>query len=809
MMGLIQDVKIALRRLGKAPGFTALGILAMALGIGVNTAIYSLADVALYRPLPLTHLDDLVGVFGKDQRATESFNSLTPADLTYFQEHAKNLTSVSGYQSTSYNLTNSGNPVRARGVKVSTNYFTTLGESPMLGRVFPEQSTASDRTIVLSHALWTRAFNEDRQIVGTTVQLDGLNYEVLGVMPPKIRFPAGVDLWLPLVFGPDEKHNTRSRYLGVVGRLAPNASLEEANAEIRALAATIEREHPDSHTNWSAQLVPLRDHLIGEHGGAFVRLLVGTAILVLLIASANVAILQYARLSSRGRETAVEAALGARRWQLTRKVLVESWLLSLGGIVAGVAAAWGGLRLLYVLMPAELTVYVPNWENLGINAHSFLYACLAAGAAGLIAGILPALFGPKVNLNESLKEAGQGGITRVSKHHRWKRALVVVQVALALALLAGAGVMVKGFHKMTQPAEAHQPDGVLTFRLALPDTQYPNDHEQVRFARALRDAISRMPEVNEAGYVRHLPHTGNWTTSSYGIEGWPDPQPGERRDAQRQSIGADYFEAMRLPLLEGRRFETSDDADALPVAIVSKSFVRKHLSDRQAIGQRIKRGSLQSDREWLTIVGVVDDIMHNLFDRQPRPTVYRPYAQAPADHYSMLVRTSGDPTTLIPNIRQAVASLDPNLALYEVFTLREVVDQSAFGVRLMSAMMSLFGGLALVLCAVGIYSMMAFAVNERVQEIGIRVVLGARRGDVLGKFLTSGARLALVGLLMGILPALALTGLISSITNEVFPAEPTVMLTVLFLLLAVSMLACFVPAYRATRIDPIIALRND
>ncbi len=802
------DFRYAFRMLARSPGATAVAVLSLGLGIGANTAIFSTADALLFRPLLIKDLDRIVTIFSSRAGQPEDYNSISPADFEDFREQSHTVEALSAYNWSTVNITGSGEPEAVRGFLVSANFFRTLRADPLIGRTFldEEGEPGSDQVAVLSQGLWERRFGADRSVVGRTVQIDGRPHQVVGVMPANLRFPPPAEIWMPLALTPEQRHMRGAFYLETVGRLRDGASLGEVQAEIAGLGRRLSEQYPQTHTKRTARVGLLREYVSGNLTAEYMRMLMWAVAFVLLIACANVANLLLARISGRGREFAIRTALGAARWRVVRQLLAESVLLGLAGSIVGVLFALWSVDVMRAHMPPEVEIFLPGWGRLSVNKAALLYTLSIAVAGGVLAGIAPALVGARADVNEGLKSGGRGS-TFGRGRHRLRSLLVVSEIVLAVVLLIGAGLLVKGFRAVTRPSPNLEPTKVLTMRVLLPEVRYPKDHDVADFQGRLLDRLRGLTGA-DSSLITNVPYSGNSSNSAFTIEG-REERRGDLFYAQLQSASPDYFRTMRIPLLSGRGFTDVDGERSPLVAVVSETFVRTYFPGENPIGKRFKIGRANSKEPWREIAGVVADIRHEPWDKSLRALIYRPVAQAPRRNVDIVLRAAGDPRQLIAPVRALVYSIDPNQPVTEIKTLDKVISDQLNGYAYVAWMMGIFGVLALALAAAGVYSVMAYSVAERTQEIGVRMALGASQTGVVRMVLCNGMTLAGAGLALGLAAGFGVARLMSTLLFGVSTWDFTALAVSCAVLVASALAACYVPARRAARVDPMIALRYE
>jgi putative ABC transport system permease protein len=815
MDNFLQDLRYSVRRLFKAPGFTLVVILTLGLGIGANTAIFSAVNAVLLRPLPYHDPGQLVTI----QHLYPSLNALkAPVSVPGFrdyQQRGRTFASMAVQTNWNANLTGVGEPVRLQGARVTGRLFATLEVPALLGRTIQpgEDSAGRNHVVVLSYGLWQRLFGGERSVVGRTLSLNGESYEVIGVMPPEFRdfFNRSVEIWTPLVFTPDQfvDGNRTTEFLNLTARIKDGVPAAQAGSEMKALAEQLKRQYPDNYPpDWSLIVTPLSQQATGNIRPALLVLL-GAVGFVLLIACANVANLLLARAAVRNKEIAVRTALGATRERLIRQLLTESVLLALGGGALGLGLAFWGLRAVLAVNAANL----PRADEIGIDLPVAGFTLVVSLVTGLLFGLAPALQLSRVDLHGALKEGGRGAAgDRGGQAVR--RSLVVAEVALALTLLTGAGLLVKSFARLQGVDPGFAADHLLTFNLALPAAKYPADTQQIAFFDQVLPALATIPGVRAVGATSTLPFGGSWSTASFEIEGYQPPknQPGPWGDVRAVSPG--FFQALRIPLLKGRLLSDEDRAGSRPVAVIDEEFVHRYWPREDPLGKRFTFGppagvADTSAREWIEVVGVVGHTKHEGLDAEARLQLYRPYRQAGQPSLSVALRTAGDPEGYTNLARAAVRSVDPDQPISGVHTMDELISLSVGQRRLSMLLLSLFSGIALVLASIGIYGVMSYSVSQRSRELGVRIALGAARGDVLRLVLRQGMSLALLGIGIGVGAAFLLTRLIRSQLYQVGAGDPLTFAGVALLLGVTALAANLIPALRATRVDPAVVLREE
>lgn len=817
MDALLQDFRHALRRLRHSPAFSAIVVLTLALGIGANTAIFSVVNTVLVRPFPYRDSERLVTI----DHFYPSLNNLEAGasapgfrDLRDQGQIFDGVFVETGWQPA---LTGMGEARRVTGARVSGQYFTTLGVAPLRGRVIREDEDVqgSHRVAVISYGMWQRDFGGEDGVVGRSIILNNEPFEIVGVMPPTFHdfFNRRAELWAPLALGPEEFADNRrtNEWLSLIARLEPGVTVDRARREMTAFAERLKQDYPDNYgRTWTLKVSTLVEKNAGGIRPVLLVLL-GAVGFVLLIACANVANLMLVRASGRLKEIAVRAALGATRRDLMRQLLAESVVLSVLGGALGLGLAWAGIRAVVALQPAN----VPRVDDLTIDGFVMLFTVVVAIGTGLIFGLVPAIRASRTNLQDTLKEGGRTGSADRSGH-ALRRSLVVAEMALALTLLMGAGLLIKSFSRLTEVDPGFDSDRLLTFVLALPAAKYPEPPVRLAFWDRLIPAIAQVPGVTGVGTTTNIPFGGNWSTGSFSVEGYqpPEGQPGPWGDLRL--VNETYHEVMRIPLVRGRYFTPRDDANATPVAIVDEGLVRRYWPNDNPIGKRITFDDPQASDsvDWITVVGVVGHAKHEGLDAESRVQVYFPLRQLQQIGFGgafqgVVVRTAGDPLQMLPAVRGAVHEIDRDIPVSAPTTMDQNIARSMGQRRFAMLLLGLFAGLALLLASIGIYGVMSYAVTQRSHELGIRMTLGATRGNVLGLVLRSGMTMVLVGSAIGIVGAFTMRRVIEGQLYGIAATDPATFGLVVGTLVAVAALATLIPAIRATRVDPVVALREE
>jgi len=809
MTGLLQDVRYALRQLRKNPGFTAVAVITLALGIGANTTMFTSVNAMLLRPFPFPHLDRIVSVWESVPKQNDYRMNVAPGNFRDWTEQAKGFEQLAAVQGWDANLTGGSVAQHVEGFRVSSGFFPLLGMPMQLGRSIGSADFQSDAApvVVVKYSFWQQHLGSDPGIVGSQLLLNGEKFAVAGVTSPEFDFPPGTQVWTPLNLNDAQKADRENHSLIVFGRLGEGVSMARAEANLQAIATRLAQEYPN--TNGSHE-VSLRDMVDDLSGGSkqFVLVLMGAAAFVLLLCCANVANLQLARAFARQKEIALRTALGATRWHIGRQLLVESTVLALlGGGGALLLASWGN-ALMRRNLPAFIVEHVAGLKHLQVDGRVFLFTLAIAVVTGVITGLAPAWHLARPSLNDTLKEGGRSSSLSVSRH-RLRRLLVVSEVALSLVLLVGAGTMVKGFQTLVATDMGFDRSHVLTFHVALPEQKY-RDKDRVRgyYDRVLRE-IATLPGVETAASVTSLPSGWTWNWVEFAAEGKPLATPGQTPSAISQIVTPGFFSALRVPLRKGRLLSEQDTAEAPPVAVISATMAQQNWPDQDPLGKHIQMGRPAAAGPMRTIVGIVGDVKPDPLERDPAPTVYIPLAQQPESTSSFVVRTSGDPLALASSITTQLRSVDPEQPAYDVRSLEQVVSDGLSGIEVSAHMMLVFGFSALTLAAAGIFAVMAYSVRQRTHEIGVRIALGARRVDVLRLVVGFAMRMAGVGLVIGLSLATLLTRALSSALFGVVQTDVVTFALLTFLLAAVAAMAAYIPARWAMKVDPMVALRYE
>ena len=812
---MFKELRYAARALLKRPAFSVVAVLTLALGIGANTAIFSVVNATLLRPLPFKDPERVVMIWGYLPQMAQTADKLPNSAPNFLglKSQSQSFERLAVFRSWSWQLTGGGEPELLRGARVSADFFEAVGAGPILGRAFTAEEDLPNRApvAIISHGLWQRHFGGDQNVLGKTITLTGQNAMVVGVMPEGFQFPGGAnmipglqfalqnDVWMPIAFTDEERQRHGNLNLATIGRLKPGVSTAQGEAELRA----IQQGLPLGTIGFTLNVLPLHQQMVGTIRKPLLVLL-ATVAFVLLIACANIANLLLARATSRQKEIAIRAALGAARKRIVGQLLTESLLLSLtGGAIGLLLAVWGN-SLLVSIIPRE----VPRINDVGVDPRILLFTLAISLLTGLIFGLVPALQASRFDLNQSLKE-GVRGMTSGAGQNRLRGLLVVSEVAMALVLLIAAVLLMKSFMRLIDVNPGFNPEHVLTLDVQLPNlppSRYERKEEQQAFFQGLMTRLKALPGVENAGGVLSLPLTGAHEGTDVFLEGQEATPAGQRPNADYTIVTPDYFATLQIPLLQGRYFTAEDKQDA-PLAIIVNDMLAARLWPGQnPIGKRFRVGFEEEKRE---VVGLVGSIKQMTLDSEARGAMYLPHLQAPTPGLTVLVRTRGEPLSMGAAVREEVRAIDKDVPVTKVQTMEKVFGASVAQPRFSMLVVGLFAALALVLSAVGIYGVMAYAVSRRSHEIGVRMALGAGANQVLKLVLKDGMTLALAGIAIGLLGAFALTRLMASLLFGIGAKDPATFISVAFFLALVAFIACYIPARRATKVDPLVALRNE
>jgi putative ABC transport system permease protein len=810
METLLKDIRYGIRGLLKRPGFTVIALITLALGIGANTAIFSVVNAVLLQPLPFQKPEELVIVWEDATFAGFPHNTPAPANYVDWKTQNQSFVDMAASHEDSFNLTGDGEPERVSSYSVTANFFPLLGVQPLLGRNFLEEEDrpGANKVVMLSYSLWQSRYGGDRNILNREVLLNGEKHQVVGVMPASFQFFAkDVRLWVPIAFDQEDLANRGGHYLTVVARLKPGVPVTQAQADMNAIMRRIAVDHPGEtmEGKLGAVVLPMRDEFVGDARSSLIVLLVAVAF-VLLIACANVAGLLLARAVARRKEIALRMALGAGRSRVVRQLLTESLLLAVAAGVLGSLLAYGSFTFLQGLVPEEMAIAA----SLKLDVRILIFTIAISIVTGIIFGLVPALQSANFDLNDALKQSSG----RVTSTGRLRSAMIVFEVALSLVLLVGAGLLIQTLFQLFRQYSMLEPEKVLTMRTILPREKYKEPQRRDSYYKQVLQRVEHLPGVMAAGYSTSIPLAWKGGTSGFYPEGLKSPIPGMAYDANHREVSTNYLKAMNIPLRQGRYFESSDNAQSLPVAIINETMARQYWPGENALGRRFKVGDPdEPGKQWKEIVGIVADIRQMGIDEPVKAEMYLPYEQitdwpgyVPRD---LAIRTNGDSSNLVGPVRQIIREVDPDQPVSNVATMAEVLGTETAQRRMGMIMLAGFAALALLLASLGIYGVLAYFVTQHTNEIGVRQALGATPRNILLLVLRKGMGLTLIGVGIGLVAAFALTRLMSSLLFGVTAADPLTFATVPLVLVGVALLACYIPARRATKVDPLVALRYE
>jgi putative ABC transport system permease protein len=803
---LLRDLRYALRILINKPGFTIVAVLTLALGIGANTAVFSVVNAVLLRPLPYGDPDRLVFVSEKSAEIENKPFSLP--NYHDWRDRNQTFEDMAAYKFADFNLTGIEPSERLQGAMVSASIFDVLNVEPALGRSFLEEDDklGSNRVLAISHGLWERRFGKQQDVIGKTLELDGQSYTIIAVTPRDFKFPPSsdrVDVWVPIELFGDKwitSRNTRPA-IYAVGRLKSGVSLDLARTQMDVLAGQLEKEYPESNAGNRANVTLLQTQVVKDMRPALL-ILMGTVGCILLIGCINVANLLLVRAISRQGEIAVRLAVGANRRHLIRQLITESMVLSLIGGGIGLLLANYGLNVLLSIIPE-------NYMRLGeikIDPWTLIFTFLISLLAGVIFGLVPSFHASKLDLNDMLKESGRS-LMGGAAIQRLRGLLVVVEIAIAFVLLIGSGLMIKSFMRVMDQNPGFDPNNVLTMQMTLPEARYPKEQQRAQFSEQSLQRVQSLPGVRYAGLITPLPVSGAGWQTTFLVEGRPEPGPGEKPLADLAMVSPDYFQAMGGPIMEGRYFTDQDRDGAQMVAIIDETMAHRFWPDETPTGKRLRKGAANSP--WLTIVGVVKHVKNYGVAEKSNMELFTPYLQNPVNSLTLVVRTNADATGLIAGIRSEITKVDKDQPIYNIRTMEQVLATSLAQRRTTTVLLTIFGAVALSLSIVGIYGVMAYSVSQRRHEIGVRMALGAQRSDIMKLILRQGLILIVFGIAIGVGGSSLLSRLLTSLLFGVSPFDPITFVGVLLGLIMVGMLACYIPALKATKVDPTIALKSE
>ncbi|HYP29575.1 MAG TPA: ABC transporter permease [Blastocatellia bacterium] len=807
MEKLLQDLRYSARMLAKKPAFTTVALLTLALGIGANSAIFSVVNAVLLRPLPYKDPERLVMLFHSYPNINLPRASVSPGGFMDYREQASSFEQLTAFQGQGVNLTDEGEPERVQGLNVSANFFDTLGVAPAKGRGFSEgeDQVGNSSVVVLSHGLWQRRFGSDPSILDRTIMLNGSPYSVIGVLPPTFKLPQEAELFTPLTFTPEQLSPAQRgwEFLNVIGRLKPGVTQAEAQAEMDTISARLREQFYASNSNWGVKVFSLQEVLVENLRFALIFLLmvVGS---VMLIACANVANLLLARSAVRQKEIAIRSALGASRLRMIRQLLTESLLLSLLGGALGLALAYVSVRFISASLPAR----IPRLIEVTIDSQVMGFTLLASVLTALIFGLAPALKISKPQLGETLKEGGRTGAS-ASGHHLLRSLLVVSEVAVALLVLISAGLTSRSFAKLLEVDPGFNPENVLTLQMALPTSKYKEASQISAFQDELLQKLKNIPGVQAASVITNLPMSGNNWSSSFNVEGLTVAPGDMSPHGDPRGIGPEYFEVMKIPLKKGRTFDERDNAKSTPVVIIDELLAKTYFPDQDPIGKRLTFEGRDDKVIWREIVGVVGFLKHYGFEGKNQVHYYFPNSQRPQRTTNFVLRTDSDPMSVVPAVKASVLGIDKDLPVARVMAMDRIVYNSTAEKRFSMLLLNIFAGIAMIMAAVGLYGVMSYSVTQRTHEIGIRMALGARQSDIVRLIVGQGMLLVSIGVAIGIVMALVVTRFMQSMLFGLSATDPMTFVVVPLALSAIALAATYVPARKATRVDPMIALRYE
>ena len=796
---VLTDIRYGSRQLLKAPAFTLVAVLTLAFGIGATSAIFSVINAVMLRPLPYPQAENILSVFEIIPRYGRF--SVAPANFLDWRQQNRVFERIAAYTGGTDTFVGADGPERISRALVSWDTFELLGVAPMLGRGFRAEEDAPNQNnvVVISHGMWQRRFGSDPGVLGRSVSISGAPVTIVGVMPAGFYFPSRTaEFWRPIALNP--ANATRGgHFLGVVARLKDGVSVQQANAEIKAIAEQLATQYPNDSRDESAEAVRLHDLIVGPIRPMLLTLL-GAVAVVVLIACANVANLMLVRASVREKELAIRAAMGAGRARLVLQMFAESLVLAIAGGAAGVLLAYLAIAPIQSLSAGS----IPRVADVTIDRTVLAFACIVTLFTGLLFGLVPAWHASRPGVGAALKDGGRS--STAARGHRLRNGLLVAEVALSLVLLVGAALLLRSFARLTHVDPGFASEQVLSFAVALPQVAYPEDHHRRSFYDRLLEKLRGMPGVRAAGMVQQIPIRGDYLLS-FTIQGRPQPEPGQNPSANYRVVSPGYFEALTIPVVRGRTVGSHDTPTSPKIAVVDEAFAARHFPGEDPIGRGIDIGN--GTDGFYEIVGIVGNVRHEGLDEAPRPTMYVPFAHDAFSTMTLMVRTTGDPAEFAGTARQALREIDPALPAFAVAPLSTVLTESVAQRRFSMLLLAVFAIVALFLAAVGLYGVVAYAVSQRTQEIGLRMAIGAQRGDVLRLVLGGGMKLAIIGVMLGTAAAVAVSEYVASMLFEVTRFDVTSYVATASVLLAVSALACYIPARRAMRVDPLVALRSE
>ena len=806
MSSILQDLRYAARVLLRQPGFSLVVVLTLAIGLGANGAVFAMVDALLFRPLPAADLRDMVQIFQSNEAQHDDRDGVSPPNYFDWTRQTRSFETLAAFEWWDANLSDPAeDPEQVVGRRVSAAFFDVLRVRVAQGRGFAaqEETTGLHRVAVVGHRLWQRRWAGSPTLVGSTITIDRQPHTVIGIAPEGFGYPSGAEIWAPITFTQANLTERSRRYLEVIARLKPGVTIEAARVEMDAIASRLAKEHPDANSGYGVNLMPLSVAMLDLGMPQVLAVWQLAVVLVLLIAGANVANLLMVRGAARQRELALRLAVGASRWRVVRQLVVESVLLAVVGVTLAVPIAAGGIRLVKAFMPPEIARWILGWRELDVDGR-LLGATMVAGiVTGAVFGVLPALRASRPELSSALKEGGRGS----AGSGRALKGFVVAQVALALALLVSAGLSTRGAMRLLTQHDGYEPRGVMTFSVVLPEDAYPDDQSRKQFYQRTLERVQALPLVEVAAYSSSVPFSSGSGRRPVEVEGRPVSSASERPEIDSRTITPDYLKVLRVNLTRGRGFTGADRESAPLVAIIDEMMAERLWPGEDPMGRRFRPTHIP-DAPWLTVVGIAGNVKHDWFSGY-RPTYYTPYAQGPRSFGVLAVRTRDEETAVTPAVRQVFQEIDPDLPLADVYSLLQHRSLKTTGMQFVAGLMASFAGIGLFLSAIGIYGVMAYSVNQRTREIGVRMALGASTGNVLGMTLRDAMSLATIGIIVGTVLAFGLGKLLVANLFGVVQLDVMTFVAVAMVLGSVAFAAGSVPARRAMRVDPATALRAE
>lgn len=806
VLSLKRDLLHAWRSASTAPLFALAVVLPLALGIGANTAIFSVADALLRQPLPFPQMDQIVLVTEVSPARPDSGAAVAPANYLDWTAEARSFATLAAFSTEESTLTSSGTPEAVASAAVTDDFFPTLGVTPLRGRLLSQgdSTTARQNQIVLSYGFWKQRLAGDPEIIGKELTLDSVKYTIVGILRKGSGFPLTTDVWRPLVLTGQESQDRATHRLQIIARFRPGVAVAQAGAEMREIAQRLAQAYPDTNQGWGARVFPLSDLVSNGLTAQYTRALMGAVLFVLLIVCANLTNLQLARGIARKREWAVRYALGATRAHVVRLQLVESVAFALVSAVLAVCFAEISLHLIHINMPATVARFIPGFDEINLNYRAMFFTLGIAVISGIASGLAPAIFSSRADVNQELNEGGKG-FTRGASHRRMSTLLLTIEVALALMLLVGTGLMVRGSSTLRQEFAGMQPAQVLTARLHLTGPQYAAPQDSLRLYRRLLEDLARNPGIQAAAAATTVPYGSYGRSTAVTVQEAPQEKSAPDT-AISQIVTPDFFQTLRIPVVAGRPFQPADNEDSSPVVIVSQQFAHHYWPGKDPIGRQLRVGNL-TQSPWLRVIGVAGDVRYEWLDRGAEFVVYRPAAQAQQRGAYIVVRTQGDPELFASFLRERMAAIDHDQPVSAIQSWDEVISQSMLGLSYMRVMMSVLAVLAILVASLGLYGLMSYSVATRIYEMGVRMALGARRRQVISLVIMKGMLIIAIGLAVGLAGSLLLSRTLASLVFGVNAFDPWTFAGAAVLFLAVGFIACYQPARQASRVDPLVVLR--